>query len=353
MSTKISSEDSTFLHYLRGGSILVVVFGHVGGFWAYPPYSSFLLAVVPILFFTSGATSYYSLIRSRSALDYFKKRFIGLLTPYYSFCLFVLLVYICIHKSFPNWNLSNLSLWLIMAPTESISPFPVGQVWFIHALVPMMLATPLVYKYGNISRMFRWIFLMLSLILSLLQVYINVLHFFDLVGMRIVYSSVVYFFFYLLGYYYIVNGRIRSKLNLLMLLFVAVSGSVYCVLELSMSINFSKNYSPPNIYLLLGSTSILACVLILKDYILSMVSKLSLLESVLRFASHNAFSMFLLHTSAIFFAEEMFGMTNPDVKNWQYGVTKFIVVLILTILLALPFSKFVNTTRIKILSVFT
>ncbi len=38
----LSDDDSLFLAYLRGISILVIVFGHVGGFWIFRPYSEFL-----------------------------------------------------------------------------------------------------------------------------------------------------------------------------------------------------------------------------------------------------------------------------------------------------------------------
>ena len=56
-----SREDSQFLAYLRSLSILVIVFGHIGLFWVYKPYSEFLHVFIPIFFFISGADWKYSL----------------------------------------------------------------------------------------------------------------------------------------------------------------------------------------------------------------------------------------------------------------------------------------------------
>lgn len=67
---RLSHTDSTFLLYLRSLSIFIIVFGHVGGFWVFKPYSEFLQVFVPMFFFISGAVSFYSFNRSSNLTDY-------------------------------------------------------------------------------------------------------------------------------------------------------------------------------------------------------------------------------------------------------------------------------------------
>lgn len=46
--TWLNQKDSRFLAILRSLSIFVIVFGHVGGFWLFRPWSEFLHVFVPI-----------------------------------------------------------------------------------------------------------------------------------------------------------------------------------------------------------------------------------------------------------------------------------------------------------------
>ncbi len=69
MQKTLNQTDSLFLAYVRGAAIITIVFLHLGG-WVFRPYSHFALVVVPMFFFVSGATCYYSFLRSADVKNY-------------------------------------------------------------------------------------------------------------------------------------------------------------------------------------------------------------------------------------------------------------------------------------------
>ena len=116
----LQPRDSEFLAVLRALSIVVIVFGHVGGFWIYPPWSEFLQVFVPIFFFISGAVSYNGYLKSESATYYVVKRIIVLLVPYYCMCIIALLVYVVNHAGLPSFSLSSLMKWIAIRAAKEI-----------------------------------------------------------------------------------------------------------------------------------------------------------------------------------------------------------------------------------------
>ncbi|MBU0701367.1 acyltransferase family protein [bacterium] len=103
-SNWLQQQDSEFLAVLRSLSIFVIVFGHVGGFWFYPPWTGFLHVFVPIFFFISGAVSYNGFLKSPSIVQYLSKRIIGLLIPYYFICIVALFVFVIQNDKFPDFR---------------------------------------------------------------------------------------------------------------------------------------------------------------------------------------------------------------------------------------------------------
>jgi len=83
-STKIeiSSSDQHYINIMRGISILRVVLVHLGLSWFYPPYSQYVSIFLPVLFFVSGAVSYYSFLRSKAVVVYLIKRLSLILVPF-------------------------------------------------------------------------------------------------------------------------------------------------------------------------------------------------------------------------------------------------------------------------------
>lgn len=143
--TYLSSSDSYFLANLRSISIFAIVFGHVGGFWLFKPYSELLNVFVPVFFFISGAVSWNSYEKNPNIKNYYLKRFIGLLVPYYLLCFISLFLFVALNKHLPQFDLGNLLMWAQLRPTSSISPFPVGQIWFLHTLLIIILISPVFF----------------------------------------------------------------------------------------------------------------------------------------------------------------------------------------------------------------
>ena len=144
-TNKLAATDSSFLAYLRGFSIFVIVFGHVGGFWFYRPYSEFLHVFVSIFFYISGAVSYYSFNRVKSVKTYYIKRFTGLLVPYYLMCILSLLVFFIVNQKLPAFSVDSVLKWIEIRPSNALMSFPLGQVWFLHTLFFIILASPLFF----------------------------------------------------------------------------------------------------------------------------------------------------------------------------------------------------------------
>ncbi|WP_456432061.1 acyltransferase family protein, partial [Thermosulfuriphilus sp.] len=164
----LSRQDSEFLRYLRGLAIFIVVFGHVGGFWFYRPYSGFLLVSVPIFFMISGAVSYPSYRRSGPLSFYLAKRTISLLIPYYLLCLLCLGFYLLQEGRLPSFSAERLIRWLLIRPSKEMMPFPIGQIWFLYVLLIISFLSPLYFflwkRFPRVLGLICLLFLMLSLL---------------------------------------------------------------------------------------------------------------------------------------------------------------------------------------------
>lgn len=113
MNTPLSSidiigDDRDYLDLVRGISITRVVLVHLGLSWFFSPYSDFIHAFMPLLFFVSGAVSYNSYLRSNSLSVYLFKRLSSIYIPY----ILVISISILVSYFFLK-NYSELSLSLI------------------------------------------------------------------------------------------------------------------------------------------------------------------------------------------------------------------------------------------------
>ncbi len=140
----LSEEDSRYLRYLRGLAIIGVVLVHLGG-WIWPPYSSFLVVVVPLFFFVSGAVSYPSYYRSATIRQYLFKRITSLLVPYYLASILCILVLAFRQQAFPAMSANEVLAWLTIRPPVDLQGFPFGQTWFLHTLAVIIVASPLYF----------------------------------------------------------------------------------------------------------------------------------------------------------------------------------------------------------------
>src|SRR5690606_5004123 len=138
-------KDSLYLSQLRGISILRVVLGHLGLTWIFPPYSEFLMALLPLLFFVSGAVSYLSYCNAKSALIFVRKRLVGVLVPFYTISMIALIGSWMAGGVFLLNNSNSVLSWLTVAMPISDMPYPMGQIWFLHSLVIIMIISPIIF----------------------------------------------------------------------------------------------------------------------------------------------------------------------------------------------------------------
>jgi peptidoglycan/LPS O-acetylase OafA/YrhL len=334
----ISPADSKFLAYLRALSIFVIVFGHVGGFWVFKPYSEFLHVFVPVFFFISGAVSYYSFNRAPSTLAYYKKRLVGLLVPYYLLCLLSLAVYIATRHHFPSVDINSLWRWLQIRPSNAIMVFPVGQVWFLHTLFFITAVSPLIFKLYNQHKGAVYILVLLLLLFSTTNSFLNVnkaLHIFD----NNLYKPVIHSIFYIFGMLSFSNDSIRTKKNLFALFGAGILFSIISVYFFGVSVDYNDHINAPGIYFVSGSVAAISLLLLFARALPKLIDSIKPLKIGANFFYRHTFSIYLLHTFAIFLAENIFGLVEPDKKNITYGLTKLTVVLVITCLLAVPFTS--------------
>ena len=354
MTDWLTQEDSQFLKILRAVAIFVIVFGHVGGGWIYPPWSQFLNVSVPIFFFISGAVSYNSYLKKNSVAHYLCKRIIGLIVPYYCICIFSIFIFLFQHAEFPNFDIHHLIQWITVGPSNRIMPFPLGQVWFLHVLIIINLFSPVFFYFYYKNRIIYILILCLSLFLSSIPIISNFVPEF-IANKLVLFQPVVGFLpaihmlFFCLGFYVFDNVKIITNKFSIMVILISISVSILFVRLLGMDINYANHGSPPDTYyVIIGVGSIFFFVLIRKNILLYYNASPKYFRSIVDFFFKHTFSIFLLHTFGIFFVEKVFGVVDPPEKTIFYGVTKFILVLLVTLSMAPVFTKLTNTISNKL-----
>ncbi len=336
LTSALSASDSLFLKYLRGFSIFIIVFGHVGGFWIFPPYSSFLLSFPAVFFFVSGAVSYFSFLRRASTKHYLAKRIISLFIPYYLLCLVSLAVFFYLNKRFPEFNMYYLFRWLTLIPGNDLMPFPIGQIWFLHSLAWITLVSPIFFLFHQKKNMSSIFVIFVILGVSTVQGFQNIADGFRLFG-RNLYSPFLNLLFFLLGCYVFSS---RSFFSFKWLIGTFSLSLIACIVFVSV-FNFPVDYTqyhPSDIYYVMSSIAILAVILLSKPLVLIMVSKVKVFQTILNFLFVHTFSFFLVHGFAIYLSETVFSFCLPTEKNLAYGIIKLVLVLMLTSLISIPFS---------------
>jgi len=336
MNRTLSSDDSRFLAYSRGMAILVIVFGHVGGFWFLPPYSEFLYVFVPVFFFLSGAVSYFSYLRSKTTAEYLRKRLIGLLVPYYLLCILSLTVYVGVRATLPALSLGKVVSWLSIRPTGDITGFPMSQVWFLHTLFVISGISPAYFWLYHRKPWFLLSLMFLSIALSGIQIVTRIDNYFFLAGNNL-YTPIVHSFFYILGFAYFSSSSLRSKrLLCAAVLFCLILGIGILILW-RLDADYTYHTHPPDLYYVAGSLAAIGGWLISKETLLGMCKKLPLVARVLSFTYRYTFPIYLLHTFSIYLCEELFGLVEPQGHYVRYGIIKLTLVLIVTCVLSIPF----------------
>jgi len=305
---KISPCDELYLNRLRGACILRVVLGHLGLVWFFPPYSEFVMGSLPILFFVSGAVSYFSFLRARSEWSFFLRRLIAISFTYYLLAAILLIIAVFSGKAV-NLNFTDYIGWLTIAPTPKSMPFPIGQVWFIHAMVIITLLSMPVFI---LAERYPWIWfapIFVSLLLACVQLFYPIYQQFFLLGHNTYQGTAC------LGFYCLGASLFRNRLQITqgfysIMLVVTFCVAVFTVWYFDLEIGLaSHTYSPDLYYVAVGYFYIFGALFLQKP-LERILGWLPLFDRYLLFVSKHAFSIFLIHSFWIIASERHLGLIN-------------------------------------------
>lgn len=335
----LSRDDSDYLALLRAVSIFVIVFGHVGGFWVFPPWSEFLQVFVPVFFFISGAVSYNSFLKAPRAGQYLGRRLVGILIPYYCLCVLALAVYLVINRSLPDFSFVKLVKWLAIIPSNAMMPFPVGQVWFLHTLAVLFAVSPLVFLLYRGSAVGFGVLMGLSVCLSVVQLKINLGPSLIFAGNDL-FKPIVHALFFCVGVLVIDRRYWRTPVISASIVATLVAISVALIKGLELNPDYAQHTIFPDFYYVAGSLAAIWLALLCQRQVLGWYrASPVVIHAVVNFLFRHTFAIFLLHTFAIFLVEKLVGLENPQQKTIVYGVGKLLGVLAITVSMAPAFSK--------------
>ena len=335
----LTEDDSLFLTYLRGIAILVIVFMHVGGAWIFRPYTEFLHVFVPVFFFLSGAVSYYSYQRAKGSSEYLQKRVVGLLVPYYLLCILWLIVFCAVNRHLPQLSWQDVLAWITVRPTHHAAELSwgLGHVWFLHALLIILLVSPI---YFWLYRKNPWLLvalLALPMTLAAVQTVCDIHTHFCLARHNF-FQPTIHSVFFILGFLYFSSDALRRTPLLIGTMAASLLLSIVLVVGLNLNPDYHDTHTySPDLYYVAGSLAAIAGLLALQGAILGVCKRVTPLARMLTFMHRYTFPIYLLHNFWIFFLEEVFGMVHPKSHVILYGIVKFSVVLVMTCIVAIPF----------------
>lgn len=323
----IGRDERDFIDCLRGLSILRVVLGHLGLFWLMRPYSEFLHALLPLLFFVSGAVSFGSFLRSDDNRRFLLRRLVVIVSPYYALVVLALLAGWLGQQALsyqPSGD--GVIRLLFLNPKNGDLFFPIGQVWFLHALLLITFVSIPLFSLARRAPSWLWLPVILSLMLGTAQLFTNLSPSLSLLGHNTyqAWSNMGFFFF---GSWYMQHHQQPWLARLLP--GMAVLAAVIATLALWLSggeVGLSHHSYAPDLYYLACSFCALALILALKPVLIRLFFALPRLKQFLLFTSVHAYSIFLLHSFFIFASEYWLGLANVSGQP-LYALAKIALVL--------------------------
>ena len=339
----IINNDREYLDTIRGLSITRVVLVHLGLSWFFLPYSDYVHVFLPLLFFVSGAVSYNSYAKDQQAFKYLVKRFIAISIPYYLVLILAFSALLIVRGEVPDFTPGGVLNWLTFNVSAERADmfFPMGQAWFLHALFFITLLSPLFFTLANISRHYFLVPIMISLILSILQLTSGIAEHLNLLSHNF-YSPLSNLGFFMFGAYYFSMKAFFSK-RLTWLLFL---GTLLLSYSLGINIELKGGLEPhivfPDIFYVLCSYSAIFFFLVFQSPITFINNKTPFLNAFFLFMSQHSFSVFLLHSLVLSVVHQYMGSVSGEPVK---ALIKIALVISITCLLAIPFSSI--TTRVK------
>ena len=342
-SSSIGVERDEYLDLLRGASILRVMLGHLGLLWFFPPYSYYLGALLPVLFYVSGAVSMKVFLRS-GLKSFALNRVIGILVPFYLFFAFII-IWGVLRGTPVDLDSQSTLQWLLTWPQRGQAYTPIQHTWYINALLVMtLLSAPLM---GFIARHTLLIWSTAGIVL----IYTAVFSFSE--GREIQISAIgkelpgyghqtwkviVLMPFYLLGMHHdqlrqYLQGH-RGRHLLLFSIALLVCLMVFDARGLSFDILLRQR----DVCFVLMAYVLLAMLLRYQLAIEKIIFSVPGLRSLLMYTSHHAVGIFLLHIVVLSEAESLFGWSDLS-HDPLLAVIRLLLVSVATLAIAPAFTN--------------
>lgn len=334
----LQRQDSEFLAVLRSLSILTIVFGHVGGYWFFPPWSELLHVFVPVFFFISGAVSYNGFVNRVNTSQYLLKRIVRLLVPYYCMCAIALAVFALQHGKLPEFDFGKLIQWLMVIPSNAIMPFPMGQVWFLETLTIISLVSPAIFLLYKLYPLILYVLLCGAVVIAGVQTTWNIAPSLGIAGHNF-FRPIVHLLFFCTGFLVVDLPKLRSARVSMAIILLCLAMSVGLAKGLKLNPDYAEHIIYPDLYFVLGSFCAIWLCITVQSYVVKIYDLSESFRAVSKFLFRHTFAIFLLHTFAIYCVEMVFGLSNPQEKTVAYGLVKLLLVLLVTLLLSPFFTR--------------
>ena len=309
VARRISARDETFIDYLRGLSILRVVLAHLGLSWIFPPYSEFVMALLPILFFVSGAVSFFSFRRASSSGFFLLRRALMLTIPVYVLAVIGGAVRAVMAGSVESFEWIYVLSWLLLNPGAHMMPFELGQIWFLRALLIITFLAIPVFVAARRSDHALLVPVLLSTILVTLQLFHDIADSFYRGGFNFYQPLANMGFFFFGAWYFAQRARGVDRVSWLItagLLGLSVAtGSV-----VHPDVGLADHTYSPNLYYVAASYFAICLAVRLQPVIEIAVGRFTWVERGTLFFSRHAFSVYLLHSFVLIVSERSFGLVD-------------------------------------------
>jgi len=343
----IDSSDRKYIDLLRGFSITRVVLVHLGLSWFYSPYSNYIHAFLPILFFVSGAVSFNSYQKSHNNTKYLLKRLLSIAVPYYLIliCAFVFVWFI--EKRLPVFYLGELVNWLTfnVSAERDYMPYPMGQIWFLHALFFITLISPFVFSLAKKSEHLLLLPVFLSVSISAIQFNSDITPYFNIFS-HTLYSPTSNLSFFVFGAYFYAKRSVFTNNSISFLLISTLFISIFLSSKVNPNDLFDMHVKHPDLFYVAVSFSAIFLLLLFKEPIAFIVKHTLFITPFLLFMNKHSFSIFLLHSLVLNIIHEWIGSAS---QSLYIASVKIILTFIFTCILAIPFSFITNKIKNKIL----
>jgi len=351
-ASSVSDRDRDYLNIIRGISISRVVLVHLGLSWFFTPYSEFIHVFLPVLFFVSGGVLVHSYHRSESIGDFLKKRIISIYIPYILVVIISFSIIWIYEKRFPDIDYELLFHWLTMN-TDRIHdsmPFPLNQVWYLHALLFIVLISPVFFKMGIKNQYLFIIPILISVMFSIFQLYYDIGHSLFIYGHNL-YQPIVNMGFFFFGAMYYFNNKMFTKKLLLTIFLITIAIGFILGAGFIDDINMYKHTYAPDLYYVSLSFSAILSFLLLQPIVEAIVKNIYGLKWFFIFMSRHSYSVFLLHSLVLIKVHTWFelgGVMGDPIR----ASIKILLVFLITCFIAVPFTALTRKITNTFLNVF-